>query len=72
MKWTSVIGISVVGLIITEQFYTAFNLRMLVIAASILLLVWTDFKRLLLRQYVRLVRAVRFLFTPGNHSNRHF
>lgn len=67
MRWFSFIGITVVGFIITDQFYTAFNLRMLIIAASILLLVWPDFKRLLIRQYVRLVRAIRFVFTPTKY-----
>lgn len=67
MKWSSLTGIATVGFLITDQFYTDFNLRMLIVAISILLLVWKDFKRLLLRQYVRLVRAVRFLFTPSKY-----
>ncbi|SDF75190.1 hypothetical protein [Sporomusa acidovorans] len=67
MKHGSRIGIIVVGFIITDQFYTAVNFRMLVIAACILVLVWSDFKRLLIKQYVRLVRAIRFLFTPSKH-----
>lgn len=70
MKWSSLTGIAIVGFLITDQFYTAFNFRMLVVAASILLLVWPDFKRLLLRQYVRLVRAVRFVFTPNKYYDK--
>lgn len=67
MRISSLSGIVVVGFIITDQFYTEVNYRMLVIAASILVLVWTDLKHSLIRQYVRLVRAVRFLFTPSKH-----
>ena len=67
MRKSSLSGIVIAGFLITDQFYTEVNYRMMVIAASILLLVWSDFKRLLIRQYVRLVRAVRFLFTPSKH-----
>jgi hypothetical protein len=70
MTWSGLIGIATIGFIITDQFYTAVNLRMLAIAAVILLLVWPDFKHLLLRQYVRLVRAVRFLFTPSKYHQK--
>ncbi len=67
MKKSSLSGIVIVGFIITDQFYTEINYRMLVIAASILVLVWADFKRLIVHQYVWLVRFVRFLFTPSKH-----
>ncbi|WP_371371737.1 hypothetical protein [Sporomusa aerivorans] len=70
MRWSSLIAIATIGFIITDQFYTAVNYRMLAIAAVILLLVWPDFKRLLLRQYVRLVRGVRFLFTPSKYHHK--
>lgn len=67
MKKSSLCGIILIGFIVTEQFYTAVNYRMLVIAAIILLMVWPDFKRFLIRRYVWLVRAVRFIFTPSRH-----
>ncbi|MBP2634567.1 MAG: hypothetical protein H6Q72_474 [Firmicutes bacterium] len=67
MRISGLSGIVVVAFIITDQFYTEVNYRMLAIAASILVLVWADFKHLLIRQYVCLVRAVRFLFTPSKH-----
>lgn len=70
MKWFRLTGIVLVGFIITDQFYTAYNFRMLVVAASILVLVWPDFKRLLVRQYICLVRAVRFLFTPSKYYDK--
>lgn len=67
MKKSSLCGFIIVGFILTDQFYTEVNYRMLVIAASILLLAWSDFKRLLTRKYVWLVRSVRFMFTPSKH-----
>lgn len=67
MRKSSFGGIVLVGFIITDQFYTEVNYRMLVIAASILLLVWADFKRFLIRRYVWIVRAVKFVFTPSKH-----
>lgn len=70
MKWFRLTGIALVGFIIIEQFYTEYNFRMLVVAASILFLVWPDFKRLLVRQYIRLVRVVRFLFTPSKYYDK--
>ncbi|XER08039.1 hypothetical protein SRRS_36330 [Sporomusa rhizae] len=70
MKWFRLTGIALVGFIIIEQFYTEYNFRMLVVAASILLLVWPDFKRLLLRQYIWLVRGVRFLCTPSKYHDK--
>lgn len=70
MSWGSLIGMAVVGFIITDQFYTAVNIRMLFIAAIILYMIWPDFKRLLTRQYVRLVRAVRYVFTPNKYYNK--
>lgn len=67
MKKSSLLGIILVGFIITEQFYTAVNYRMLVVAAAILVLIWPDFKRFLIRRYIWLTRAVRFIFTPSKH-----
>jgi len=67
MRMSSLGGIVVVGFIITDQFYTEVSYRMLIIAASILLLVWSDFKRLVTRQYVWIVRLVRLMFTPSKH-----
>ena len=67
MRKSSLGGIIIAGFLITDQFYTEVNYRMAVIATSILVLVWSDFKRLLIRQYVRIVRAVRFLFTPSKY-----
>ncbi|MDF2570943.1 MAG: hypothetical protein K0R55_2547 [Sporomusa sp.] len=70
MSWASLIGMAAVGFIITDQFYTAVNIRMLFIAAIILCMVWPDFKRLLTRQYVRMVRAIRYLFTPSKYYRK--
>ncbi|HWR43367.1 hypothetical protein [Sporomusa sp.] len=70
MSWFSLTGIAVVGFIITDQFYTTVNIRMLIIAAIILGMVWPDFKRLLIRQYVRLMRAIRYVFTPNKYYNK--
>ncbi len=70
MSWSSLVGITVVGFIITDQFYTAVNMRMLIIAVIILGLVWLDFKRLLIRLYIRLLRAIRYIFTPSKYYNK--
>ncbi|QDR81584.1 hypothetical protein SPTER_29720 [Sporomusa termitida] len=70
MSWTSLIGISVVGFIIIDQFYTAVNIRMLIIAAIILSMVWLDFKRLLIRLYIRLLRVIRYIFTPSKYYKK--
>lgn len=70
MSWSSLVGITVVGFIITDQFYTAVNMRMLIIAVIILGLVWLDFKRLLIRLYIRLLRALRYIFTPSKYYNK--
>ncbi|HWR08980.1 MAG TPA: hypothetical protein VN379_19165 [Sporomusa sp.] len=70
MSWTSLTGMAIVGFIVTDQFYTAVNIRMLFIAAIILGMVWPDLKRLLIRQYVRLMRGIRFIFTPSKYYNK--
>ncbi|WP_425058230.1 hypothetical protein SCACP_28750 [Sporomusa carbonis] len=70
MRWVNLIGIAVVGFIVTDQFYTAPNARMMAVAGIIMFMVWPEFKRLLMRQYVRLVRAVRFLFTPSKYYDK--
>lgn len=70
MSWSSLVGIAAVGFIITDQFYTAVNMRMLIIAVIILGLVWLDFKRLLIRVYICLLRAIRYIFTPSKYYNK--
>lgn len=67
MSWTSLAAIAVAGFIIIDQFYTAVNLRMLFIAIIILGLVWLDFKRMLIRLAIRLLRAIRYIFTPSKY-----